>query len=123
MHCHCIHSCIGPDLTISLFYFRVFSICNCFFVNFASVLLWLLVTEVSARAGDGPAGECVQFKHCQLLKLVNECTHSFRTVDNPLAHLVVTHVMYFETALNLYCLSSLFYTSLSTVQLSIKTLF
>lgn len=82
-------------------------------------LLWLLVTEVSDRAGEEPAGECVQFKHCQLLKLINECTQSFRTVDYPLAHLVMTHFMYFETALNLCCLTPPFYSSLSTIKLSI----
>lgn len=61
------------------------------------VFLWPLVIEVSDQTGEKPAGECVQFKlgaHCQLVKLINECTHSFMTAESTLAHLVVTHVMY-----------------------------
>lgn len=86
--CHCFHSCIRPYLKLS-------------FVNsnlaFVFCFLWPLVIEVSDQTGEKPAGECVQFKlgaHCQLVKLINECTHSFMTAESTLAHLVVTHVMY-----------------------------
>ena len=68
---------------------------------FCSVVA-VCVTNASHRAGEESAGKCVHLEldahththththtHCKLLKLINDCTHSNRTLDNPWAHLDV----------------------------------